>query len=157
MRVDGPSTPRGIASAAVAAVLLGASVALAPSAVGDTADSLRAAVTQLRGSSCGGLRSNPIVEQAALNVNQSTDKWVDFTARAVPVPDAVPLLKDLGYGGSKAAMVFGAGQTEARAMKGLLLEGYKDIPDCSYTDFGASVLTNQTNGNFLMAVVLAGP
>ncbi|MDT5138003.1 MAG: hypothetical protein QOD58_2265, partial [Mycobacterium sp.] len=38
----------------------------------------------------------------------------------------------------------------------LLLEGYDKVPDCTYTDFGASAITDQTSGRILMAVVLAG-
>jgi hypothetical protein len=129
---------------------------LAPSAMADSASDLRAAVMSLRQSSCGALRSEPVVEQVAANVNQSTDLWIDHTAHAVPVPDPLPVLKDLGYAGNKATMIVSAGQTEADAIKGLLLQGYAKIPDCSYTDYGASFLQNQTSGYFLATLVMAG-
>jgi hypothetical protein len=155
MSLDGQPTS-GRMAAAVAISIIGAGVSLAPPAAADSVDSLRSAVMQSRGSSCGGLRSEPLVEQAALNVNQSVQQWLNNAARSQPVPDAVPLLKDLGYGGTKATMIFGAGRTDAAAIKGLLLEGYDKVPDCTYTDFGASAITDQTSGRILMAVVLAG-
>jgi len=146
--------------AGLAAAAIGSAVAVLgspmPSAVADPVASLRAAVLQARGQSCGELRSDPLVEQAAQNVNRSTDEWLSFTARAVPVPDPLPLLHDLGYDGGKATMVLGAGNTEADAIKGLLLQGFDKIPDCAYTDYGVSVVKNETSGYFLTALVLAG-
>jgi hypothetical protein len=157
MRTNGLPTSCRLSSVALVIAALAANLSLAPSAKADPVDSLRNAVTQLRAPSCGGLRVDPIVEHAALDVNRSTQAWVDHTARAVPVPDPVPLLKDLGYTGGKAAMIFGAGNVDAAAIEGLLLQGYDKIPDCSYTDYGASVIRDQTTGYVLMTVVLAGP
>lgn len=131
-------------------------MSLAVPAVADSAASLRAAVMSLRQSSCAGLRSDPTVEQAAENVIHSTDSWIDHTARAVPVPDAVPVLKDLGYAGNKATLLVSAGRTDAEAIAGLLLQGYVSIPDCSYTDYGASMRQNRTSGFYLATIVLAG-
>jgi hypothetical protein len=147
---------QGIASAVTAMTILSASLTLAPSAVADSVDNLRTAVMTVRSASCGPLRSNPLVEQAAKEVNRSTDAWRDFNARAVPVPDPLPLLKDLGYGGTKAKAVSGAGQTDAAAIKGLVIQGYLDIPHCSYTDYGVSVLRNRTTNFVLAVLVLAG-
>lgn len=147
---------RGVARAVTAAAILGASVSLAPSAVANSADSLRAAVITARQASCEPLRSDPLVEQAAEIVNQSTNKWIDHTGRAVPVPDPQPILKDLGYGGGRAVQIEGAGGTDAEAIAGLLLVGYDIFPDCSYTDYGVSVIQNQTTGHYLTTVVLAG-
>jgi len=110
----------------------------------------------VRQASCGALRSNPTVDHAAEIVNRSTDRWLDHTGRAVPVPDPLPVLKDLGYAGGRAMQVQGAGDTEAKAIEGLLLVGYDKIPDCSYTDYGVSVMQNQATGHYLTVVVLAG-
>jgi hypothetical protein len=101
------------------------------------------------------LRANPIVQQAADEVNDSNDKWLDHASRAVPVPDATPLLKDLGYGGTTSAILTGAGSTSADSIKALLLQGYLKIPDCSYVDFGVSSLHNASKDLILSAVVLA--
>lgn len=131
-------------------------VSLASSAVADSAGNLRTAVMSLRQGSCSALRSDSLVEQAAENVIQSTDAWVDHTARAVPVPDVVPVLKDLGYAGNKATMLVSAGHTDAEAIAGLLLQGYLSIRDCSYADYGASLRQNQTSGFYLATVVMAG-
>lgn len=146
---------RTAALAATAMTLVAASVSLAPSAVANSVESLRAAVMTAR-PSCAPLRSDPLVEQAADIVNRSTDRWLDHTGRAVPVPEPLPILRDLGYGGGRAVQVEGAGDTDAQAIAGLLIIGYDILSDCSYTDYGVSVLQNQRTGHYLTTVVLAG-
>lgn len=141
--------------AVTAVTILGASLWLSPPAVANSVDSLRAAVMSVR-PSCGSPRSDPLVEQAAEIVNRSTDEWLDHTGRAAPVPAPLPILKDLGYGGGKAVQVEGAGDTDADAITGLLLIGYDILPDCTYTDYGVSMIRNQTTGHYLATVVLAG-
>jgi hypothetical protein len=145
------------ASAVMAVSVVAASIGLPPSAAADSADNLRNALLSARSSSCGPLRSNPAAEQTATIVNRSTDSYLDHTARALPVPDPLPVLKDLGYGGHKAVMLQGAGHTEAKAIKGALLEGFDALPDCSYTDYGVSLLHNATSEYMLTVAVLAGP
>jgi hypothetical protein len=127
----------------------------APPAMASSADSLRAAVTATRGASCAPLRSDPVIDQAADGINKTTDSYINHTSRTIPDNDALPLLKDLGYGGSKAAILSGAGADDGTAIKGLLLEGWATIPDCSYTDFGVSALYNAKKDLLLMTVVLA--
>jgi hypothetical protein len=151
-----PFYRRRVWSIVGAFLLIAACQTQAPAALAQSGDNLRAAVAQMRNASCPPLRSDPIVEQAARNINQSTDAWIDHTARTVPVPDPAPLLDDLGYGGRKSTMLLGAGSSEDAAIKGLLLQGYARIPDCSYTDYGADVMRNESTGYFLMTVVLAG-
>jgi hypothetical protein len=146
---------RKLAVTMAAMTIVGASVSLAPSAAANSADNLRAAVMTAR-PSCAPLRSEPLVEQAADIVNRSTDKWLDHTGRAVPVPEPLPVLRDLGYGGGRAVQVEGAGDTDARAIAGLLIVGYDILSDCSYTDYGVSVIQNQRTGHYLATVVLAG-
>lgn len=145
---------RGWSSAGLMIAIVGMSLA-APAAA-DTVDQLGAAVAAARATSCGPLRDDPIVQQTAYEVNKSTDVWLDHGSRAVPVPDALPLLKDLGYEGSKSAILYGAGKNEADSIKTLLLQGYQKIPDCSYSDYGASVLQGNSAGWILSIVVLAG-
>jgi hypothetical protein len=144
---------RGICITAIGFTTFG--VAMAPSAVADSTGSLRAAVAASRVTACGPLRSDPAVDQAAADVNESTDKWIDNTSRAVPETDALSILKDLGYGGSKAAILSGAAHTDADAIKAILLQGYAKIPDCSYADFGVSALYNAKKDLVLTTVVLA--
>ncbi|MGV0794491.1 hypothetical protein [Mycolicibacterium sp. XJ1819] len=143
-------------SALMVTAVLSAGISTAPSAAAAPTDSLRAAVMSARQASCGSLVSNPVVEETAEIVNRSTDAWLDHTSRSVPVPDPLPILKDLGYAGGKAVQIEGAGVTDAEAIAGLLLVGYDILPDCSYTDYGLSVLQNQATGHYLTAVVLAG-
>jgi hypothetical protein len=152
-------TRRLIRHPGLSAVLLTfaiSAMALAPPAQADTVDKLKAAVDAARAASCGPLQVDPIVEQAADEINESNDIWLDHGSRAVPVPEAMPLLKDLGYGGSKSTILYGAGKNEADSIKALLLQGYRDIPDCSYSDMGVSVLQGNSAGWILSTVVLAG-
>lgn len=146
---------RGIAATAAAIPFLAATTLLAPPAVADSADSLRAAVGSLRSASCGPLRPDPLVESTAEDVNRSSAAWLDHAGRVAPVDDPMPLLKDRGFGGKKSKLVQGAGRTSADAIKGLLLEGYLDIPDCSYTEYGVSLIRNRTTNYVLAAMVLA--
>jgi hypothetical protein len=138
----------------VTSILVG-NLGLAPSAVADSAGNFRAGLISLRAASCAPLRSDPVVEEASEIVNRSTSKYLDHTARTVPVPNPLPVMKELGYGGKNAKMLQGAGRTDAEAIKGALLEGYAAIPDCAYTDYGLSVLHNETTGLFLTVLVLA--
>jgi hypothetical protein len=128
---------------------------MAPSAMADSSDTLRAALMAARGAACGPLRSNPLVEKTAVEVNASNDKWLNHDSRVPPESDALPRLKDLGYGGSKAAILIGAGATDANSIKALLLQGYLAIPDCSYTDYGVSAVHNAAKDMILTTVVLA--
>jgi hypothetical protein len=132
------------------------SVAMAPSVVADSTDSLRAAVMAARGTACGPLRSNPVVDQAAAEINLTTDRWINFASRATPETDPMARLKDLGYGGSKATVLSGAAKTAGEAIKGTLLQGFAKLPDCSYTDLGVSTLHNARKDLVLTTVVLAG-
>jgi hypothetical protein len=135
--------------------ILHASILLAPPAFADSTDSLRAAAMSVRSASCGPLRSDPLVQRATEIANQSSDAWLNQVGRAAPPDDILPILKDLGYAGAKAVQLRGAGVTDARAIKGLVLQGYLDLPDCSYTVYGADVLQNRQTGYFLTALVLA--
>ncbi|WP_111512225.1 hypothetical protein [Mycobacterium kyogaense] len=136
-------------------LVMAASLSGMPSAAADPADGLTEALMAVRGVACGPLKSDPIVQQTAAEVNDSTDQWINHTARAAPVSEALPLLHDLGYQGSKATIVHGAGRNSADAVKALMLQGYRSIPDCSYRDFGASMIYNDAKGVFLTIVVLA--
>ena len=137
--------------------LMMSSVLSAQSALGDTGDGLRAAVEATRGTSCGELTSNPVVDEAARAINATTDKWIDNASRAVPETDALTVLKDLGYAASKATILSGAAADDGDAIKALLLQGYAKIPDCSYKDFGVSALHNAKKDLTLTTVVLVVP
>lgn len=156
------SKRRQYATSAVAFLaVISATVPLAPLASGDSTDNLRSAVFQVRQAACGPLHSDPTVEQVAEIVNRSTVEWIDHAARAAPIDkDPLPVLKDRGYQGNKAALLLGAGRTVTESIKMLLLQGYNKIPDCSYTDYGVSVMQNpNANQGFsnLTVLILAGP
>lgn len=158
-RVKQRRTHRITAAAIVAATAAVASISVAPLATADFTDNLRDAVVQARqGSSCEALHSDPLADQTAAIAVRSTDTYLDHDARVIPVADPLPILKDLGLNASKAKLLQGAGQTEAEAIKAILITGYKELPDCSYTEYGASALPNSNVGGwFLSAVVLSGP
>jgi len=136
-------------------------VALAAPAAADSSDALNGALTSSRSqTSCAQLQRDPLLQQTTDLVMKSTQEWLDFTARDVPVQDPMPVLKDLGYGGGtkvEVKMLQGAGTTEAASIHGLLLEGYKDIPSCSYSTFGSSGQYNDRSGFYLTVIILGGP
>ncbi|MCV7298623.1 hypothetical protein H7J93_03105 [Mycobacterium barrassiae] len=138
--------------------ILTVTVLIAPAAPADPAPSLQEAVAQVRGSAtCGQLEYDPAVEQAAEIVNQSTDVYLNHTARHVPVADPLPIVHDLGVAGGKAISLYGAAGNTGDSIKSVLLQGYQAIPDCAYTKFGASMLWNESTGKNLATVVLVGP
>lgn len=148
------------------AMVTALSPGLAPSVLADPVADLRDAITSARSeTSCGPLRYNPVVEQGAEVYNRLTDDYLNHTATRVPEGnlspgehvDPLPGLKDLGYSGTKAALLQGAHKREALAIKGALLEGYawNAISDCSYSDFGTSMRLNQRTGYSLASVILA--
>jgi hypothetical protein len=155
-----------LASAVMVMTVVATSVFQAPSA-GAFTDNLRAAVMQARGTSCGPLRPESLVDQTAAFVVQSTDHWLNHNSRVAPgrvnelgrlEVDPLPILKDLGSNASKATAIEGAGKTESDAIKSLLVSGYAAIPDCSYAAYGVGTLPNDNlGGYFLTALVLAGP
>lgn len=157
-----PTTSRAL----FAAVVLAATTLAPPAAADPAPDTVLGAVAAARGGSCAPLRHDPIVQQAAEVALRSTNDYVDHNARVAPVADqsatgvriATPLavLKDLGSNATRARLLQGAGTTAADGIKVLLISGYDSIPDCGYTDFGASMVQNESSGYFLAAVVLAG-
>lgn len=156
-----------------------------PSAAADPAPRLKDAVVSARGSTqCPPLRYDPLVERAAEIVNRSTSDYLSHSTSNSPADgttDALPILKDLGSSATKAWSLFGLGHNnnDGDAIKGAVLEGstpgvgksirretdvfwrLEDLgsaafANCSYTDFGVSLIHNVETGFSLVAVVLAG-
>ncbi|MGE2726589.1 hypothetical protein [Mycolicibacterium pulveris] len=145
-----------------------AGLVLAPPAAADPIAHFREAIVSARSATpCAPLQYHPIVEQVAAVFNQMTDDYLNHEATRVQnkdttpgsIPDPLPGLKNLGYGGTKAYLLQGAHHDEASAIKGALLEGYalNKISDCSYTDFGVDMRRNQSTAYNLAALVLAAP
>jgi hypothetical protein len=160
-RLGGHENHRGtrcLAFAIVLVISVAACLVQAPPAAADFVDNLRDAVTQARSNACGSSHPDAIADQTAAFVAKSTESYLNHTARAVPIADPLPELHDLGSNAGKATLMQGIGKTEAEAIKFVLTEGYKDLPDCSYTSFGVSALPNTNLGGwYLTALVLAGP
>lgn len=133
--------------------------ALADPTLADPVATLKAALAASRAaSSCPAFHDNAVVQHVAEVINKSSNDWLDNDTTHVPITDPLPGLKELGYGGSKGTMFGGASaKSQADAIKGALLEGFARIPDCSYTDMGASMMFNQGSGENIITVVLAGP
>jgi hypothetical protein len=155
----GRAAPRPLAQLGTcfaAAVLLFASVAVAPVASADATDSLRAAIPAARGTACGPIRTDPVIDQAAKEIGDTTDSYLNFAARAVPASDALPILKDLGYGGSTAKILTGSATSAGDSIKGLLLQGFAVLPDCSYTAYGVATTYNAKKDVVIATAVLVG-
>jgi hypothetical protein len=150
---------RPVVSAVVIMAVFSASLSLAPSALADSVDNLRAAIDASRAaSSCGPFHSDPIVQHVAEVINKSVNDWLDHTATRAPIEDPLPGLNELGYRGSRGVTFGGASRkSDAESIKAAVLEGYAKIPDCSFTDIGVSMRQDAGTGAYLAAVVLAGP
>lgn len=168
-RHEGQAAHRGRTCIALAIMLMTAvavTVHQSPSAAADFVDNLQDAIIQARDTSCGAIRLDPLVDKTAAIVAETTDRYLNHTARVAPgrvnsqgqlIVDPLPILKDLGSNAGKAKSIEGAGKTQADAIKSILITGYKDIPDCSYTEYGVSALPdNNPDHYFLTALVLAG-
>ncbi len=137
----------------------GVGTLLAPPATAGPAPAVRQAVVDVRGAaSCAPLNYNPTVEHAADIVNRSTYTFLDHTAQNVPADDPHPMaiVKDLGIKAKNASSFQGAAHNQSDAIKGVILEGRNAIPDCSYTDFGVSLLHEPESDFTLAVVVLVG-
>jgi hypothetical protein len=149
---------RRIPSVIAATTLLAIGCAPAPTAHADATENLLSAVAQARaGTSCGALRPDPVVDQVAAKINQSTQDYMEHRATQTPLYDPLTGLKILGYRGSKASLLQGASTSDADSIKALILQGYNKIPDCTFADVGANMQQNERTGYWLTAVVLAGP
>ena len=155
----GIRTSRAAGAIVALATAIGVGTLLAPPATAGPAPAVRQAVVDVRGAaSCAPLNYNPTVEHAADIVNRSTYTFLDHTAQNVPADDPHPIaiVKDLGIKANKASSFQGAAHNQSDAIKGVLLEGRNAIPDCSYTDFGVSLLHEPESDFTLAVVVLVG-
>lgn len=141
--------------------VVGLAVVLAAPAMADPASELQHVIASARGgASCGPLNYNPTVGKAADIVNRSTYTYLNHTAENVPADNTHPvaIVKDLGINTDKVSSLQGAahGHDVSNAIKNILLQGRKDIPDCSFTDYGASLLYEPDTDFTLAVVVLVG-
>jgi len=145
-------------AAATMMVFLSAGVLSAPPVHADPVSDIQDAVGSLRGgSSCPPLHHDPVVDQAAATIARVNAGYVNHTGTTEPVADVLSGLKDLGYGGNKATMLQGAVPDHGDSVKAMLLEGYATLRDCSYTDFGMDVRSDDATGITYSVLVLAGP
>ena len=146
-----------LGTALAATTLWVAGVVLAPVASADVTDSWRAAIQAARPPACGPIRSDPLIDQVAFDINDSTDRYIDFASRAVPESDAMPLLKDRGYvGASKARILSGSATSAGMSIKAALLQGFAVLPDCSLNAYGVATAYNAKKDVVLVTAVLVG-
>lgn len=141
----------------LAVVVALSAITVAPAAA-DPDPGLASNIEQARGSAgCPALRYDQNVERAAGVVNRSSFGYLTHTAEDTPADgqDPIVIVNEFGVGASKAVTLQGAGEDPAIALRGLLLQGYRAIPDCSYTDFGVDSLFDPVTGFHLVVVVLA--
>ena len=129
---------------------------VAPVASADATESLRAVVPAARGTACAPFTTDPRIDKAAEEINDTTDRWINFASRAVPETDALPLLNDLGYGATKAKILSGAAANAGSSIKALVLQGFADLPNCAYTAYGVATAYNARKDVVLATVVLVG-
>lgn len=157
-------TVRRRSSVVGAAILTIAGFAVVPVASADATDSLRAAIPAARASTCASTRPDPLIDQVAMEITESTDSYINFTARSVPLDDPMLLLKDIGYvGATKAKILSGAATTAANSIKALLLQGsapladgFAVLPNCSLNAYGVATKYNAKKNVVIATAVLAG-
>jgi hypothetical protein len=138
-----------------------ASMVLAPTSSADSTADLRSAVAAKRGG-CPALQSDPVLDGVAQLANLETQNYASHTARFQPMEDPMPMLRQLSYPAGKAKLLAGFANVQKfadapqKAIYGATLFGWDTIPDCSYTRYGADVVTNADTGNTTAAIVLVG-
>ncbi len=145
---------------AVAVTFAVAGWSCAPTAVADPHQALAEVINSARTTApCGALNYDPKAELAAEIVNRSTRDYLNHTAENVPAdkPEPTAIAKDVGITGTKVISLQGAGKVEGDAIRGVLIEGYKALPDCAYTNYGVSMLNDPESGYSLAVVVMVGP
>lgn len=147
--------------AAVAIPTVAAMLIPVPSASADSIADLRSAVSARRGN-CPALLADPILDQVAQNANLQTQKYINHTARFVPMTDPMPMLRQLSYPAGKAKLLAGFADVHKfpdapqKAVYGAALFGAENIPDCTYNRYGADVITDAETGMTTASIVLAG-
>lgn len=140
--------------------LAAAAMVSAPVTAADAISDLRAA-TEARRGSCPALQQDSVLDSVAEQANLETQHYAQKIARFQPMEDPMPALQRLGYPASKAKLLSGYSGPEhsdatERAIYGAALFGWETIPDCTYTRYGAHVMTNAVNGNATAVILLAG-
>jgi hypothetical protein len=149
------SAHRAHAAFLAAALIALLAISLAPASVADSTADLQSQVDRSRGR-CPPMRSDPVLTGVAQRANGETRSYIEHTARFIPFVDPMPVLHELGYNAGKAKLVAGYGDSDAKAIHGLMLQAWDAVPDCTYTRYGVNVVDNADGGYALAALILAG-
>ena len=71
-------------------------------------------------------------------------------------PDPIAIVNEFGVGSGTAVSLQSAGPDVTTAITALLLQGYKAVPDCSYTDFGVDARYDPGTRQQLLVAILVG-
>jgi hypothetical protein len=146
---------RTIAALSSPLVIAALAITLAPASAADATANLESTVNAARGA-CPPLQPDAVLYGVAQRANNETHSYIEYNARFEPFEDPMPVLRELGYNAGKAKLVVGNGDTEAKAIHGVIVLGWEAIPDCSYTKYGLNALSDTDAGYTLTALVLAG-
>jgi len=145
-----------------------APIVLAPASAADPTSHLKSEIDAARSESgCQALQLDPVLTNVAQRVAREMNDYVSYNSRGLPITNEADLLptgsggvlramREAGYNTSKAKLLVGygdhrtggAGDNEAKAIKGAVLEGrgFEALPDCTYTKYGLSALNDDAKG-----------
>jgi hypothetical protein len=151
----------------------------APTAAADPTAHLKSEIDAARSESgCPPLQLDPVLNDVSQRTAGEMDDYVKHTARSLPTTgdtDLLRVMRESGYSPAKAKLLVGygdfrtggAGDNEAKAIKGAVLQGlaFEALPDCTYTKYGVSAINDDSSQGWpstaprtyaVTAVVLAG-
>jgi hypothetical protein len=162
----------GITAAAILAIFF------APVSVADPTEQLRSQIDAARSEAgCPPFELDPILNDVSQRIVSEMADYVKHTARALPTGDAelLGVMRDSGYHTAKARLLSGygdyrtggAGDNEAKAIRGTVLQGlgFEALDDCLYTKYGLSAISDDSSEGWpstaprsytVTVVVLAG-
>jgi hypothetical protein len=128
----------------------------APTSVADVTAHLKSEIDAARSESgCPPLQSDPVLNAVSQRITRETDDYIRHTARSLPIAsdtDLLRVMRESGYNTAKAKLLAGygdyhtggAGDDEAKAIRGTVLQGwgFEALPDCAYTKYGVSAIND---------------
>jgi hypothetical protein len=163
-------------------------ISFAPTSAADPTAHLQAEIDAARSESgCPPLQLDPVLNAVSQRVAHEVDDYVRHSSRDLPTSGEGPpvalasggvlrVMRESGYNTTKAKLLVGygdyrtggAGDNEAKAIKGTVLQGlgFEVLPDCTYTKYGVSAINDDSSQGWpstaprtytVSTVVVAGP
>jgi hypothetical protein len=178
LRGDVMKTVRRVAMSVTATLV--SLISAAPVAAADPTTHTKAEVDAARGQAgCPPFQVDPVLTDVSQRTAHEVDDYVRHAATFLPTTldtDLLKALRETGYNTSNARLLNGygdyrtggAGDNEAKAIKGAVLQGWglEALPDCSLTKYGISAINGGGSEGWpstaprtyaVVVVVLAGP